>query len=148
MTAAVPAHSRTAAEDAIGLNEPITMAHRKKPWVGLELSRIGWNNSKLKLLHPAHESSIRPHIHGPEAERFRLDPLRNSQGENRMRTFLPLLALAAGLTLAVPAMAADEDDAIIITIKDHKFSPAEVKVPDNKLLIVTVVNDDPTPEEF
>jgi hypothetical protein len=65
-----------------------------------------------------------------------------------MRTFLPLLALAAGLTLAVPAMAAEDDDAIIITIKDHKFVPAELKVPANKRLIVTVVNDDPTPEEF
>jgi hypothetical protein len=67
-----------------------------------------------------------------------------------MRTSLPLLALAAGLALVVPAAAAadDVDDPIIITIKDHKFSPAEVKVPANKRLIVTVVNDDPTPEEF
>jgi len=66
-----------------------------------------------------------------------------------MRMSLPLLALAAGLALGAPmTAAADDDDAIIITIKDHKFVPPEVKVPANKRLIVTVVNDDATPEEF
>lgn len=36
----------------------------------------------------------------------------------------------------------------MITIKDHRFTPSEVKVPANKRIQVTVVNDDPTPEEF
>jgi len=40
------------------------------------------------------------------------------------------------------------DDAIVITIKDHKFEPSEVKIPAGKRVIVTVINDDPTPEEF
>ena len=64
-----------------------------------------------------------------------------------MRASVCILALAGGLALAGPAGAAD-DDPIIITIKNHKFEPAEIKVPANKRLIVTVVNDDPTPEEF
>ncbi|HME30746.1 MAG TPA: cupredoxin domain-containing protein [Pseudolabrys sp.] len=35
-----------------------------------------------------------------------------------------------------------------ITIKNHRFTPAEIKVPANKRVQLTVVNDDPTPEEF
>jgi uncharacterized protein (DUF58 family) len=56
-----------------------------------------------------------------------------------------LLALAAAATLAPSgAHAAD----FTLTIKDHKFSPAELKVPAKKRISVTVVNDDATPEEF
>jgi plastocyanin domain-containing protein len=35
-----------------------------------------------------------------------------------------------------------------ITIKNHRFTPAEIKVPANKRVQLTVVNDDPAPEEF
>ena len=35
-----------------------------------------------------------------------------------------------------------------ITIKDHKFEPAELKVPAKKRITLTVVNSDATPEEF
>jgi len=35
-----------------------------------------------------------------------------------------------------------------ITIKNHRFTPSELKVPANKRIQLTVVNDDPTPEEF
>ena len=37
---------------------------------------------------------------------------------------------------------------LTVTIKDHKFTPSEIKVPANKRIEVTVINDDPTPEEF
>jgi plastocyanin domain-containing protein len=37
---------------------------------------------------------------------------------------------------------------LTITINDHKFTPSEIKVPANKRIEVTVINDDPTPEEF
>ena len=39
-------------------------------------------------------------------------------------------------------------DDLTVTIKDHKFSPAELKVPANKRVEITVINDDATPEEF
>lgn len=35
-----------------------------------------------------------------------------------------------------------------IVIKDHKFDPTELKVPANKVIELTVDNQDPTPEEF
>jgi plastocyanin len=62
-----------------------------------------------------------------------------------MRTSLILAVLAAFLILAPAAAQAQE---LVITIKDHKFTPAEIKVPANKRVQLTVVNDDATPEEF
>ena len=55
------------------------------------------------------------------------------------------LFLAALLVLA-PALARADD--LTLTIKDHKFTPSEIKVPANKRVQLTVVNDDPAPEEF
>lgn len=57
-------------------------------------------------------------------------------------TFLVLTTFAAALPAA---HAADE---ITITIKDHIFSPSEVRVPANKRVSIYVSNDDATPEEF
>jgi plastocyanin len=64
-----------------------------------------------------------------------------------MRTFVFTMALAAfaGLIL-VDAVSAQE--ALTTTIKDHRFNPAEIRVPAGKRITLTVVNDDPTPEEF
>ena len=64
-----------------------------------------------------------------------------------MRPFIFSLGLAAFalLALAGAPRAADE---FLITIKDHRFQPAEIKVPANKRVVITVVNDDATPEEF
>jgi plastocyanin len=62
-----------------------------------------------------------------------------------MRNFIAVLGLAAFVTLAPAAVRADD---LTVTIKDHKFSPAELKVPANKRVEITVINDDATPEEF
>jgi len=55
------------------------------------------------------------------------------------------IGLAAFIAFA-PALARADD--IILTIKDHKFTPAEIKVPANQRVELTVINDDATPEEF
>jgi plastocyanin len=47
----------------------------------------------------------------------------------------PLASLAAGLEVG-------------LTIKDHQFIPAEVKVPAGKKIKLLVSNQDSTPEEF
>jgi hypothetical protein len=44
--------------------------------------------------------------------------------------------------------AVDAQEAPTVTIKDHKFQPAEITVPVNKRISLTVINDDATPEEF
>ena len=61
------------------------------------------------------------------------------------RLSLACLALT-GLLVLAPGLARAQD--YVLTIKDHKFTPAELKVPANQRVIITVVNDDPTAEEF
>ena len=39
-------------------------------------------------------------------------------------------------------------DDYVLTIKNHVFSPTEIKVPANQRVMITVVNEDATPEEF
>ena len=62
-----------------------------------------------------------------------------------MRSFLVLAVVAGGIALAPPAAQAQN---YTVTIKNHRFQPSELKVPAGKRVMVTVVNDDPTPEEF
>jgi plastocyanin len=64
-----------------------------------------------------------------------------------MKKLIFALAFATSAALAAGG-AARAQEALSITIKDHKFEPAELKVPANKRVTLTVVNDDPTPEEF
>ena len=63
-----------------------------------------------------------------------------------MRT-AALAFLMVGLPLAsAPGVAQAQQ--FEITIKNHRFEPAELRVPANKRFTVYVINDDPTPEEF
>ena len=62
-----------------------------------------------------------------------------------MRRAPAVLAIAA-LLLLVPATSRGQE--FTVTIKDHKFTPSEIKVPANKRVTITVINDDATPEEF
>jgi len=63
-----------------------------------------------------------------------------------MRAF-KLLFPVAGLAFAVAAVAADPPE-FTLTIKDHKFEPAELTVPAGQKVKLKVVNADATPEEF
>jgi len=58
---------------------------------------------------------------------------------------LPLLALAA--CLAFPAVVKAEP-AIDVTIKDHRFTPAEIHVSAGKPVTLNIKNEDATAEEF
>ena len=58
------------------------------------------------------------------------------------------LALAT-LVAALPwSMAHAADPEVLLIIKDHRFDPAELKVPANKRVKLVVHNQDATPEEF
>lgn len=63
-----------------------------------------------------------------------------------MRSFLVLVALAAAVLTLPPAVVHAQD--YVLTIKDHKFTPAEIKVPANQRVAITVINEDATAEEF
>jgi plastocyanin len=56
------------------------------------------------------------------------------------------IAAAAGLAFAVGAHAADPE--MTLVIKNHRFEPAELKVPAGQKIKLIVHNQDATPEEF
>jgi len=62
-----------------------------------------------------------------------------------MRKALLLVGLAGFLAMGAAVAQTNE---YVLTIKDYRFTPAELKVPANKRVQITVVNDDPTAEEF
>ena len=43
---------------------------------------------------------------------------------------------------------AAEPDPILVTLKDHRFTPAEIHVPTGKPMILKIRNEDDTAEEF
>ena len=64
-----------------------------------------------------------------------------------MRAFLVTIALLA-VSAAWSLDRANAQEPITITIRNHRFEPAEVRVPAGQRVTLNVVNDDPTPEEF
>jgi hypothetical protein len=56
--------------------------------------------------------------------------------------------IAFALLLALAPAIARADDNLTLTIRDHVFSPAEIKVKANQRVQLTVINEDATPEEF
>jgi hypothetical protein len=64
-------------------------------------------------------------------------------------TVLARLCLAGFLAaVAAPALAQDAPSAVAVTIKDHRFSPAEIHVAANKPVQLRIDNQDPSAEEF
>lgn len=61
---------------------------------------------------------------------------------NRLHTALAIFVLVS----AAPAIAAEPEMAL--SIKDHRFEPAELKVPAGRRVRLVVHNQDSTPEEF
>jgi len=63
-----------------------------------------------------------------------------------------MLVTVAGLTVAAAISAtaarAGEAFALTVTLRDHRFDPAELRVPANTRISLTVVNADPLSEEF
>ena len=56
--------------------------------------------------------------------------------------------LALMLCLLATVSQSDEPPMIAVTIKDHRFAPAEIHVPQGKSVILKITNEDATPEEF
>jgi plastocyanin len=63
------------------------------------------------------------------------------------RAVMPGMLLALGLMFPAAGVQAQEGD-VRITIREHKFEPAEIKVPAGKKLKLVIDNQDATAEEF
>ena len=58
------------------------------------------------------------------------------------------LGLALVIGIGAPLAVADDAARVSVTLKDHKFSPAEPTAPAGKPIIIDVSNLDSTPSEF
>jgi plastocyanin len=65
---------------------------------------------------------------------------------SRRRTWAAIALSASTFGLSGAAIAADAP--ISLTIKDHKFSPAEIRVPAGQAAVLKIKNEDATAEEF
>ena|SRR5262245_5550185 len=70
----------------------------------------------------------------------------NSQENTNVSLFR--IAAAAALSSFFFVGAAAAQDAYVLTIKDHKFEPAQLEIPAGQEVTITVKNADGTPEEF
>ena len=57
-------------------------------------------------------------------------------------------SLAIAIGMGAPVAVAEEATKISLTLKDHKFSPAEPTAPTGKPIVIEVENQDKTPAEF
>ena len=62
--------------------------------------------------------------------------------------YLAIAALAVALLAWQPAVRAEDGVSVQITLKDHKFSPAEPHAPAGKPIVITLKNLDSAPAEF
>jgi len=54
----------------------------------------------------------------------------------------------ASVLLLVPGLAVAQVPEFNLAIRDHRFVPAEIRIPTGTKVRLVVANEDPTPEEF
>jgi hypothetical protein len=59
-----------------------------------------------------------------------------------------IAALTLGLLLMMPAARAEDAVTVNISLKDHRFQPAELHAPAGKAIVIILKNLDPVPAEF
>lgn len=69
------------------------------------------------------------------------------QRSHVMKLFRRLFAFSVVVACLMGSVQAAEAEAMLV-IKDHKFEPAEIRVPAGKRVKLIVHNQDATPEEF
>jgi len=65
-----------------------------------------------------------------------------------MRQFITFLITTCIFFITSPALGAEDVLYVDIYIKDHKFSPSVVELPQGRKIIITIHNQDSTIEEF
>jgi len=70
----------------------------------------------------------------------------NQPSINKYR--LAIAALTLGLLLMMPMARAEDAVTVNISLKDHRFQPAELHAPAGKPIVIILKNLDPAPAEF
>ena len=70
----------------------------------------------------------------------------NQPSINKYR--LAIAALTLGLFLMMPVARAEDAVTVNISLKDHRFQPAELHAPAGKPIVIILKNLDPAPAEF
>ena len=70
----------------------------------------------------------------------------NQPSINKYR--LAIATLTLGLLLMMPAARAEDAVTVNISLKDHRFQPAELHAPAGKPIVIILKNLDPAPAEF
>jgi hypothetical protein len=62
--------------------------------------------------------------------------------------YATVLRIIPLLFVATTGVALAANDEFALTLRDHRFTPTEIRVPANQKVRLIVDNQDPTPEEF
>jgi hypothetical protein len=71
-----------------------------------------------------------------------------NSSRHRLGQTTAVLALSLSFAVLAPPASSDDTPTISVAIKDHRFEPAEIRVPQGKAVVLKITNTDPTPEEF
>ncbi len=66
----------------------------------------------------------------------------------RLAPAYTVVMTAIAMFLSIGTLSAQQGPGIVLTIKDHRFQPAEIRAPANRRLAITVKNLDATAMEF
>jgi len=120
---------------------------------GLVLTRAAGDasaNSPKSFFRAAVCASTPPALAWRASSRYATHAAADPILENPMTRapLFPLLALAIALAAGAAPALADDAAQVQITLKDHKFEPAESTVPAGKPIVIQLANQDPTPAEL
>jgi plastocyanin len=89
-----------------------------------------------------------PRTQSPRSGRGAQQQATGARGRGSHRALRGLAAAGLLALLAGGAARAEEPVTVELTIRDHRFIPAELRVPAGKVVVVRIRNEDPTAEEF
>jgi hypothetical protein len=101
---------------------------------------------------PAHDNRRAAQQRAPRAPKITCAKDKEVRMANSSRHRLgqttAVLALSLSFAVLAPPASGDDTPTISVTIKDHRFEPAEIRVPQGEAVVLKITNTDPTPEEF
>ena len=96
---------------------------------------------------PATATGVRFDAVAVAGEGYKRDRRRHQETQKRLMMFHRIVAVSVGCAFLLMAASAWADD-LVLTLKDHKFTPQQLVIPAGQKVRITVKNMDNTPSEF